>query len=161
MKRPSTPLPRPRRARRSRAPSPSPSGRAVQRILSEAGFADVVLTPEELELDIAVGQGLDAAVAAALTIGPASRMLENQSDAVRAAAATDIRAALAAHAVGDSVSLGASVWIVTARNSGLSGATPNDAEQSGRRRERMGANRTPMPTRYKACPMPFWAFSMG
>ena len=91
-------------------------GTRVQRILSEAGFADVVLTPEELELDIAVGQGLDAAVAAALTIGPASRMLENQSDAVRAAAATDIRAALAAHAVGDSVSLGASVWIVTARN---------------------------------------------
>ena len=43
-------------------------------------------------------------------------MLDNQSDAVRAAAAADIRAALAAHAVGDSVPLGAAIWIVTARN---------------------------------------------
>jgi SAM-dependent methyltransferase len=88
----------------------------VQRILSEAGFSDVVLTPEDLDLDIALGEGLEAAVAAALTIGPTGRMLERQSEAVRAAAAADIRAALSARAVGDSVPLGASVWIVTARN---------------------------------------------
>jgi SAM-dependent methyltransferase len=91
-------------------------GTRLQRILDEAGFSDVVLTPEDLELDIALGEGLDAAVATALMVGPAGRMLEHQSDAVRAAAAADIRAALAARAVGDSVLLGASVWIVTARN---------------------------------------------
>ncbi len=88
----------------------------IQRILDEAGFSDVVVTPEDLDLDIALGEGLEAAVAAALTIGPAGRMLENQSEAVRDAVAADIRAALAARAVGDSVPLGASVWIVTARN---------------------------------------------
>jgi hypothetical protein len=51
-----------------------------------------------------------------MTIGPTSRMLDGQSDAVRAAATADIRKALAAHARGDSVPLGAAIWIVTAAN---------------------------------------------
>ena len=88
----------------------------VRKILSEAGFADIVLEPHDLELDIAVGGGLDTAVRAAMTIGPTSRMLDGQSDAVRAAATADIRRALAAHARGDSVPLGAAIWIVRATN---------------------------------------------
>ena len=88
----------------------------VRRILSQAGFADVALEPHDLELDIAAGHGLDTAVRAAMTIGPTSRMLEGQSKAVRAAIAADIRKALAAHARGDSVPLGAAIWIVTAAN---------------------------------------------
>ncbi len=90
----------------------------VRRILSEAGFADVALEPHDLELDIAVGRGLDAAVRAAMTIGPTSRMLEGQSEAVRSAVEADIRKALSAHARGDSVPLGAAIWIVTATNPG-------------------------------------------
>lgn len=88
----------------------------VRRILSEAGFADVALTPQDLELDIAVGRGLDAAVEGALTIGPTSRMLDGQSEAVRAAAAADIRKALTTYARGVSVPLAAAIWIVTATN---------------------------------------------
>jgi SAM-dependent methyltransferase len=88
----------------------------VRRILGEAGFVDIDLEPHELELDIAVGRGLDAAVEAALAIGPASRMLQDQSEDVRAAAAADIRAALAAHAQGDRVPLAGAIWIVKARN---------------------------------------------
>ena len=88
----------------------------VRKILSEAGFADIVLEPHDLELDIAVGRGLDTAVRAAMTIGPTSRMLDGQSDAVRAAATADIRNALAAHARGDAVPLGAAIWIVRATN---------------------------------------------
>ena len=88
----------------------------VRRVLSEAGYADIVLTPQDLDLDIAAGGGLDTAVAAALAIGPTSRMLSGQGDAVRAAAASDIRAALAAHVRGDSVPLGAAIWVVTATN---------------------------------------------
>jgi SAM-dependent methyltransferase len=88
----------------------------VRRILGDAGYADIALTPEDLELDIAVGRGLDAAVTAAMTIGPTSRMLDGQSEAVRAAVAADIRKALAAHARGDSVPLGGAIWIVTATN---------------------------------------------
>src|SRR5215475_3794024 len=45
----------------------------VRRVLSEAGYADIELAPQDLELDIAVGRGLDTAVRAAMTIGPTSR----------------------------------------------------------------------------------------
>jgi SAM-dependent methyltransferase len=88
----------------------------VRRILGDAGFADIDLEPQDLELDIAVGLGLDIAVRAAMTIGPTSRMLDGQSEAVRAAATAGIRKALAAHARGDSVPLGAAIWIVRATN---------------------------------------------
>jgi SAM-dependent methyltransferase len=88
----------------------------VRRILREAGYADIVVAPHDLDLDIAIGRGLDSAVEGALAIGPTSRMLDGQSEAVRAAAAADIRAALAARMVDDSVPLGAAIWIVTARN---------------------------------------------
>ena len=88
----------------------------MRRILSDAGFADIDLEPHDLELDIAVGRGLDTAVKAAMTIGPTSRMLDGQSEAVRAAATADIRKALAANARGDNVPLGAAIWIVTAAN---------------------------------------------
>jgi SAM-dependent methyltransferase len=90
----------------------------VRRILTDAGFADIVLEPHDLELDIAAGRGLETAVRAAMTIGPTSRLLDGQSEAVRAAATADIRKALAAHARGDSVPLGAAIWIVTATNPG-------------------------------------------
>jgi SAM-dependent methyltransferase len=88
----------------------------VRRILSEAGFADITVTPQDLDLDIAIGRGLDAGVAAALAIGPTSRALDGQSEAVRAAAVADIRKALAAHLRGGSVPLGAAIWMVTATN---------------------------------------------
>ena len=88
----------------------------MRRILSAAGFADIIVTPEDLDLDLAIGRGLDAAVAGALGIGPTSRILDGQPEAVRAAAAADIRKALAERAKGDSVPLGAAIWIVTATN---------------------------------------------
>jgi hypothetical protein len=91
----------------------------VRRILTDAGFADIALTPHDLELDIAIGRGLETAVQAAVSIGPTSRMLDGQSEAVRAAATADIRKALATHARGDSVPLGAAIWIVTATNPAL------------------------------------------
>jgi len=65
----------------------------VQRILSQAGFADIAVKPDDLELDIAAGRGLDTAAVEA-----------------------DIRKALAGHARADSVPLGGAIWIVTATN---------------------------------------------
>jgi SAM-dependent methyltransferase len=88
----------------------------VRRILSAAGFADTVVTPQDLDIDIAIGRGLDAAVAGALGIGPTSRILDGQPEAVRAAAIADIRKAFAERAKGDSVPLGAAIWMVTATN---------------------------------------------
>jgi len=87
----------------------------VRRILSSAGVVDVTLEPVDLELDTAVGQGFDNAVASALEIGPASRALEGQPDDVRAAATAEIRAALAPFERGDQVLMGAAIWIVSAR----------------------------------------------
>ena len=87
----------------------------VRRILSSAGFVDVTLEPVDLELDTAVGQGFENAVASALEIGPASRALEGQPDDVRAAATAEIREALAPFARGAQVLMGAAIWIVSAR----------------------------------------------
>jgi ubiquinone/menaquinone biosynthesis C-methylase UbiE len=88
----------------------------VRRILGKAGFADIELTPVDLELDIANGGGLAAALATSLQIGAASRALDGQPDDLRAAAAEEIRAALAPHQRGESVPLGAAIWIVEAIN---------------------------------------------
>jgi SAM-dependent methyltransferase len=90
----------------------------VRRLLTDAGFVDIDLEAQDLELDIAVGRGLETAVRAAMTIGPTSRMLDDQSEVVRAGAAADIRKVLAVHARGESVPLGAAIWIVTASNPG-------------------------------------------
>ena len=109
-------------------PRPAPPGRdepgpfafadeqRVRKILEGSGFGDTELEPVELALDIAGGRGLDAAVDNALSIGPASRALEGQPPALQRAAGQSIRAALAAHQVGNSVPLPGSIWIVTAKN---------------------------------------------
>jgi len=86
----------------------------VNRILSEAGYSGIALERCDLVLDVAIGRGLDAAVEGALEIGPASRALEGQPPDLRAAAARSIREALAPFARGQTVPLGASIWIVTA-----------------------------------------------
>jgi ubiquinone/menaquinone biosynthesis C-methylase UbiE len=87
----------------------------VQRILSEAGFTRVAMEPNNLSLDIAIGRGLDAAVKSALEIGPAARALAEQPPDVVAAATDSIREALTPLVRGQSVSLAAAIWIVTAK----------------------------------------------
>jgi SAM-dependent methyltransferase len=86
----------------------------VQRILAAAGFANIALTPLALALDVGNGGGLDNAVATSMTIGPASRALHGQPEAVLKAAQAEIRAALAEHVLDGAVPLGAAVWIVRA-----------------------------------------------
>jgi SAM-dependent methyltransferase len=88
----------------------------VHGILEPAGFRAIELEPIDLSLDLANGRGLDAAVDAALGIGPASRALDGQPTALRAAAAESIRAALAKCQVGNTVPLPGALWIVTATN---------------------------------------------
>jgi len=87
----------------------------VSRILLAAGFFDVAMKPFELTLDIAVGRGFETAVSRALEIGPASRALKDQPEALKAAAREEIRAALEARRVGDQLPLKAAPWIVHAR----------------------------------------------
>lgn len=86
----------------------------VNTILSEAGFARSAMEACDLSLDVAGGRGLDAAVEAALEIGPAARALDGQPPEMIASATVSIREALKPFARGQTVSLPASVWIVTA-----------------------------------------------
>jgi ubiquinone/menaquinone biosynthesis C-methylase UbiE len=86
----------------------------VRRILTQAGFSNIAMQPHDLALDIAIGRGLDAAVESALDIGPASRALEGQSAELREASRRSIREALVPFTTGQSVSLPAAIWIVTA-----------------------------------------------
>ena len=87
----------------------------MQRILGEAGFTGVAMEPCNLALDIAIGRGLDAAVKSALEIGPAARALADSRRKCIAAATDSIREALAPYLKGQTVPLGAAIWIVTAR----------------------------------------------
>src|SRR5208283_2780041 len=41
----------------------------VRRLLAEAGFVEVDMQPENFDLDVALGQGLDSAVEIALELG--------------------------------------------------------------------------------------------
>lgn len=88
----------------------------VRRVLGRAGFAKIELAPIDLEIDIAAGQGFESAMATAQSIGAASRAMEGRSELERAAAVEEIRAALAPLRRGDTLPLGAAVWIVTAVN---------------------------------------------
>jgi SAM-dependent methyltransferase len=88
----------------------------VRRVLGTAGFSSIALERHDLVLDIAVGRGIDAAVRAAMEVGPTSRALEGHPDDTKAVVASSIRAALAPLAQGGKVPLGASIWIITAVN---------------------------------------------
>jgi SAM-dependent methyltransferase len=86
----------------------------VHGILHAAGFRSISLESVDLELDVAIGRGLDEAVAGTIEMGPASRAVEGQTPEIRSAVAASIRRALAAYLHGDSVPLGAAIWLVTA-----------------------------------------------
>jgi ubiquinone/menaquinone biosynthesis C-methylase UbiE len=90
------------------------SEQRVVRTLNEAGFSRISMEPCDLALDPAIGLGLDAAVQSALEIGPAARALAEQPREVMEAAAQSIRQALAPFVEGQTVPLGAAIWIVTA-----------------------------------------------
>jgi ubiquinone/menaquinone biosynthesis C-methylase UbiE len=87
----------------------------VTSILSEAGFREPSLSPANMTLDIATGQGLEAAVQQVMTIGPAAATLREQPDGVRAAAAHAIEEALQPYLQGTSVYLAAAIWLVQAK----------------------------------------------
>jgi ubiquinone/menaquinone biosynthesis C-methylase UbiE len=88
----------------------------VRGILDQAGFSAIAMEPIDLSIDLATGRGLDAAVASALQVGPASRALDGQPPELRENAAQSIRAALAPFQQGEAVPLAAAIWSVTAAN---------------------------------------------
>ena len=92
------------------------SEQRVRGILEGAGFSSVELEAIDLTLDIAHGQGIDAATDTATSVGPASRAMEGQPAELQVAARSAIRAMLVERMVGATVPLPASIWIVRAIN---------------------------------------------
>lgn len=89
-------------------------GTRVRQILGAAGFESIRLDPQHFEFDIARGQGLDAGVVSAMTIGPASRSVQDQPQEVVDKVRASMHEALAPHQRGQKVPLSAGIWIVTA-----------------------------------------------
>jgi SAM-dependent methyltransferase len=86
----------------------------VHRVLGEAGFSSIAMERQDVSLDVAAGKGLEVAVKTALESGPANRALEGQPEEKVKASIESIRKALTPLQKGNSVPLGASVWLVTA-----------------------------------------------
>ena len=89
-------------------------GDRVRAILSVAGFSDIVIEPFATEVALGGMLVLDDAVDFSLEIGPASSLLKDQPEAVKARARDAVRAALTPHQTPKGVMLSAEAWIVTA-----------------------------------------------
>jgi SAM-dependent methyltransferase len=88
----------------------------VRRILDQAGFEAVALEPVDTERDLARGGGLDGAVSAAVSAGPAARLLRDKPAEAVSAARAAVRGALAPYLHDGRILLAAAAWIVCARN---------------------------------------------
>jgi len=81
-------------------------------VLRSAGWARPQLEKLEVELDIAAGGGIEAAVMQSTQIGAVHSWLRDQAEDVVSAAVASLREALMAHVQGDAVRLPAAVWLV-------------------------------------------------
>lgn len=89
----------------------------VQGILEGAGFSDIAIKPATESIMLA-GPGpdpLEDAVRFALDMGPASRLLENASDAQRNAVRAALNQALKPHVTAEGIFLDGAIWLVSAR----------------------------------------------
>ncbi|MDQ1154631.1 class I SAM-dependent methyltransferase [Brevundimonas sp. SORGH_AS_0993] len=91
----------------------------IERIMTEAGYADVDIRPFDSLIPFGVGDtadaALDDAVDHAIRVGPLERALKDVSDAVRAQALAAARLAFAGKLRPDGVWIDGAAWIVSAR----------------------------------------------
>jgi hypothetical protein len=83
----------------------------VKRILGQAGFSDVTVAPHDDTINLG---SLDQAVEQAVRIGPLGRLLNENMQAIDPVMET-LRETLSSYNSGHGVTLGAAVWIVSAR----------------------------------------------
>ena len=84
----------------------------IAEVLTEAGWTSPQLDKLDLDLDIAAGRGLEAAVDQSTQIGAVNSWLRGQPAEVIAAAVASIREALMALRQGPSVRLRGAMWLV-------------------------------------------------
>ena len=85
----------------------------VSEILTAAGWAAPRFEKLDLDLDIAAGSGLEAAVAQSTQIGAVNSWLRGQPAEVAGAAIASVRKALANYVDGASVRLRGAMWLVS------------------------------------------------
>lgn len=93
---------------------------ALRRLLAEAGFSDVSVTP--VVRDLVLGRAADgsaraaaeAAAAVVVELGPVSRLLRDAEPTLRLAALAAVAEALLPHAEDGAVRLAAGCWLVSA-----------------------------------------------
>jgi hypothetical protein len=83
----------------------------VKRILGQAGFSDINVAPHDDTINLG---SLDQAVEQAVRIGPLGRLL-NENMQVIDPVMERVRETLSPYDSGNGVTLGAAVWIVSAR----------------------------------------------
>jgi len=88
----------------------------VERILADAGFSQITITPHDEQLLIGNLDQLDDAKFMLSRIGPAGRLLDTVDENVRSAAADAIGIALQKRATESGMHLGSGIWLVRARN---------------------------------------------
>ncbi|MBB5510780.1 class I SAM-dependent methyltransferase [Paraburkholderia atlantica] len=92
----------------------------VARILTAAGFTDIVITPFDASVPFGEGETRDAAIDDAvkmtLEVGPLSRALADQPDDIHARASAAVRATFASLPGEGSLMIDGAAWIVMARN---------------------------------------------
>ncbi len=86
----------------------------VTRILSSAGFTGLTVSPASFSLDLAAGEGLEAAVQQATTIGAAATLLRKQPENLIGVAREYIEKALRPYERDGTVYLSAKIWLVEA-----------------------------------------------
>ncbi|HEY1728800.1 MAG TPA: class I SAM-dependent methyltransferase [Candidatus Baltobacteraceae bacterium] len=88
----------------------------VERILTDAGFSDIVMAPHDEHLLIGNLDQLADAKFMLSRIGPAGRLLDAVDENVRRAAEDAIGIALQKRASDSGMHLGSAIWLVKARN---------------------------------------------
>ncbi|WP_333976249.1 class I SAM-dependent methyltransferase [Burkholderia cepacia] len=105
-----------------KAPGPFSFGdrEHVARILTAAGFTEIVISPFDAAVPFGEGETRDAAIDDAvrmtLEVGPLSRALAGQPDDIRARASAAVRAAFASLPGEGAVMINGAAWVVMARN---------------------------------------------
>ena len=87
----------------------------IREILDGAGFRDIAITPNDMEMVIGGRSDLESAVELVVQIGPLGRALSTLPEATRTRAREAVREAFSAHHTPNGVRLPSATWIVTAR----------------------------------------------
>jgi len=88
----------------------------VRFVLSEAGFSDIQIEPQDFPFVVSPSLDLDAAVATVMTRGPSVRLLAGADEATLEKVRADLGPVLRPHMTDRGLVLGGAVWVVSARN---------------------------------------------